>query len=273
MYRTFLAGCLLGMLSITAAARQTVEASRFTDNWSVGLYAGGATTLHPHYAFWNHMRATSGVELTKMITPQFGLTGLADFAFHSGRTVTTVGHAHVSLLGRLNLINLLAGYRGAPRRVEVDVLAGIGWLHAFLGRQDPENSLTSQFGVQLNVNLPHGWSIGLRPAVLFDLTGNVSAFADGHGTFHRSPAFDRHNAALQLSVGLTYHFLNHNGTHAFRPARLYNRREVDRLNARVNDLRRQLDDARRALRRSERRCRDVEQQLNQERSRHPVPQE
>lgn len=268
-----IACCILGSLSLMAAAHRTVEGSLFFDNWSVGLHAGGVTTLTPDYSFWSSTRAMTGVELTKMITPLFGLTGEAYMSFNSCKNYNTVGHTSVSLLGRLNLMNAFGGYPGTPRFFEMEAVAGVGWLHAFMGHQDGESSLTSKFGLQFNLNLPKGWSVGIRPAVQFDMTGNVSAFATEIGQFHRSPAFDRDNASFELTGGITYHFKNYNGTHSFVNARLYNQSEVDRLNARINDLRLQLNDRDRKLRESARRQRDLQNELNESRNQRPIPKE
>ena len=39
----------------------------------------------------------------------------------------------VSLLSKINLINLFASYRGKPRLFEIEAIAGMGWLHYYVG--------------------------------------------------------------------------------------------------------------------------------------------
>lgn len=273
MKKHTIASFMLGAFCLTASAHKTVEGSLFFDNWSVGLNVGGVTTLNPDYPFWKSTRAMTGVEVTKMITPIFGLTSEAAFSFNSCKNYNTVGHNAVNLLGRFNLMNAFGGYTGTPRFFEVEAVAGVGWLHAFMGHQDGESSLTSKFGLQFNLNLPKGWSVGIKPAVQFDMTGNVSAFATESGNFHRSPAFDADNASFELSAGVTYHFKNSNGTHSFVNARLYNQSEIDRLNARINDLRQQIGDRDQKLKESARRQRDLQNKLNESRNQHPIPKE
>lgn len=38
----------------------------------------------------------------------------------------------VSLLSKINLINLFASYRGKPRLFEIEAIAGMGWLHYYV---------------------------------------------------------------------------------------------------------------------------------------------
>ena len=50
-------------------------------------------------------------------------------------------------------------------------------------------------------------------------------------------------------------------------------KEIDRLNARINDLRQQIGDRDQKLKESARRQRDLQNKLNESRNQHPIPKE
>ena len=62
---------ILGGFTV-ANAQSVVEGTKLTDNWSVGVNAGGVTPL-THSAFFKGMRPTFGVGVSKQLTPIFGL--------------------------------------------------------------------------------------------------------------------------------------------------------------------------------------------------------
>lgn len=56
---------LVGLASLSATAQETtLQETRFTDNWSVGLNGGIVTPL-THHAFWGNARSAVGVQLTR----------------------------------------------------------------------------------------------------------------------------------------------------------------------------------------------------------------
>ena len=59
-------------MATVANAQTVVEGTKLTDNWSVGVNAGGVTPL-THSAFFKGMRPTFGVGVSKQLTPIFGL--------------------------------------------------------------------------------------------------------------------------------------------------------------------------------------------------------
>ena len=62
----------LALGAISAQAQVTVQGSKFSDNWSLGL-KGGAVTPAKGHSFWQNCRGIFGLELKKQITPVFGL--------------------------------------------------------------------------------------------------------------------------------------------------------------------------------------------------------
>ena len=59
--------------ALSVNAQKAYEGTRFLDNWYVGV-KGGVTTPTAHSAFWPNMRAETGIELGKQITPVLGVS-------------------------------------------------------------------------------------------------------------------------------------------------------------------------------------------------------
>lgn len=64
----------------TMAQGVTYDKNRFLDNWSVGINAGGTTTLHTGYNYWENMAPYFGVQFGKEFTPSLGMTIEGNFA-------------------------------------------------------------------------------------------------------------------------------------------------------------------------------------------------
>lgn len=63
-------------MAFTANAQTTVQGSKFTDNWSVGLRTGIITPV-THSAFFKNARPALGIEFGKQLTPVFGLVSFS----------------------------------------------------------------------------------------------------------------------------------------------------------------------------------------------------
>lgn len=75
---------------------------------------------------------------------------------------TAFDASEVSLLGKVNLMNLFGGYMGEPRIFEIETLTGIGWLHYYQNGPGDTNSWSTRLGLNLNFNLgeeKHGHSV------------------------------------------------------------------------------------------------------------------
>ena len=57
---------------MTANAQSAVKGNYFTDNWTLGI-SGGVITPTTNHAFFGSMRPTITMELTKWLTPEYGL--------------------------------------------------------------------------------------------------------------------------------------------------------------------------------------------------------
>lgn len=224
---------LIALFSAVCVNAQTVENSRFTDNWSVGLKGGVVTPLN-HSAFWGDMRGLIGIELKKEVTPILGLGVEGEWSVNTSGWVRNVhsynafDHQLVGGFMTANLMNALAGYKGTPRVCEVEAVAGIGWLHSYETVSNDLNSWYTKFGANLNFNLgtTRAWVLSFKPAIVFDMNNGI------HTNYNLNRAY------LELQVGVAYRFKNHNGTHSFKLCdKVATQPEVDALNAEINELR------------------------------------
>lgn len=234
------------------ASAQTVKSSDFLDNWQIGVRGGVTALLHPgcnNYEDFGHtIQANTSLDLTKYITPVFGLGIQSTVGWENGSKPgdfqgrNWLNYVNAMANGKVNLSNLFAGYNGAPRPFEVAAVAGIGWNHGFIYAQDAENyysgttmhtnDIITKFGVEFNMNLNDRFQINVVPSIAYNLTG-----ANGYQHVN-SPAFDSRNAWVGLEAGVTYKFKNHYGSHNFELCDFtHTQAEIDELNARINELR------------------------------------
>jgi len=227
---------------IFADAQTTVRGSKFTDNWSVGVQAGGVTRTYGH-KFFGDLRPVVGLTVAKEITPVFGLAAEFNAAINAQHnnfgptgapcnTHKAFDASNLSGLLRVNLVNLIKDYTGEPGFVDVKAVFGFGWGHEYYGhRYNDRNLLTSKAGLDFgfNIGADKAWQVNVKPAYIWALTDGA-----------RASEYDNKFAHLELTAGVTYKFKNSNGTHNFVLVKEYDQAEVDGLNAKINDLRNQL---------------------------------
>jgi outer membrane protein OmpA-like peptidoglycan-associated protein len=238
--KRFLTGLAVCAAVMNVSAQSTAfESNKLTDNWSVGIKAGATTPL-THSAFFDNMRPVFGVNLSKELTPFFGVTGEVMASVNTSESTTAFDAASLNLLGRANLSNLFCGWKGYTRLFEMEAVAGFGWGRYIYNHTlaDDKNTLLSKVGLNFNFNLGESkaWTIAVRPALVYDLKV---------GNDHLK--FNANQAAWELTAGVQYHFKSSNGKHHFTPVKAYDQNEVDGLNAQINNLRGQLNNANAAL--------------------------
>lgn len=252
----------IAVLSLSAAQAQvTVEGSKFTDNLSVTL-KGGIVSPFQHYSFWPNARPVAGIELRKQVTSVLGLGVEGEWSFNTSswnkpyglnpsiwaaKSPTIVDHQLVGAFGTINMTNWLLGYKGMPRTLDLEAVVGAGWWHAYkhFGAGDglivenaDHNSWYTKAGLNLN------WNVGESKAVTVSLKPAVVWYM-GRGATQNTTVFNANCAAVELEAGLTYHFKNSNGEHYMTICpKQYTQRDIDAINAQVNDLREQLSIAR-----------------------------
>lgn len=221
---------VLGAFSVNAQTDQkALQGTKMSDNWSWELKAGGVTPL-THSAFLKNARPAFGVGISKQLTPIFGL-GVQGMGYvNTSNSKTAFDVSDVSLLGKINLMNLLGGYQGAPRVFEMEAMAGMGWLHYYQNGSGDTNSWSTRFGLNLNFNMGEtkAWTLGIKPALVYDMQGDFSA---------SKSRFNANNASFELTLGLTYHFFGSNGERYFTQVRPYDPMEIAELNSTINDMR------------------------------------
>lgn len=266
-----LAVALVGLSAAQAQYVDHVYGNKITDNWSVTL-KGGAVSPFQHYGFFKNARGIFGAELRKQVTPVLGLGVEGEWTVNTSswndkRTPWANGflmksdnwfdHQFVGGFTTLNLSNLLGGYAGVPRFIELEAVAGAGWLHAYQhGNMDnnDENSWYTKYGMNINFNLGEAkaWTISLKPSVLWDMNGDkdnvyverdINRKKDG-GRNVATSRYNANNAIVEMQVGVTYHFGNSNGLHymSMCPYK-YTQADIDELNGQINNLRGQLSNA------------------------------
>lgn len=231
----FVLALSMGILTIHAQNDRTaLDGTRAGDNWSVELKAGAVTPL-THSAFLRNARPAFGFGIGKQLTPVIGL-GIQGMGYvNTSDSRTAFDASEVSLIGKINLTNLLGGYAGEPRAFEIEALTGIGWLHYYQNGPGDTNSWSTRLGLNLNFNLGEekAWTFGIKPAIVYDMQGDFNS---------RKSRFNANHAAFELTAGLTYHFMCSNGARHFTTVRPYDPIEMGELNDAVNNLRSQLDE-------------------------------
>ncbi|MFR8836857.1 OmpA family protein [Bacteroides nordii] len=246
----------LGAFTANAQTGETaLQGTKFGDNWSIGINAGAVTPL-THSSFFKDARPAFGFGITKQLTPVFGL-GIQGMGYvNTTQSKTAFDASDVSLLGKVNLMNLFGGYQGSPRLFEIEALAGMGWLHYYMNGPGDQNSWSTRFGMNLNFNLGEAkaWTLGVRPAIVYDMEGDFNA---------AKSRFNVNNAAFELTAGITYHFMTSNGTHHFTKVKPYDPAEIADLNSAINDLRSQVNNKDNQLINANQQVNELQSELNE----------
>lgn len=257
MKKTLLSIATVVAVITSANAQDMLSKSKFFDNWQVGVKGGGFSWT-TREAFIKNTRATFGAEIGKQISPAFrlGVEGMAyvrpvDFDNNSNY-LNFVDQTNVSLVGTVNLSNLIAGYKGTPRFFEVEGFAGLGWLHTYVqgadNRKAPNvlNGMTAEFGSNLLFNLGQSkaWGIKISPALVYTVDG-VANPAESNS----QNELNLKNSWTQVTAGVVYRFKGSNGAHHFTTATQNpdNSAELGRLRDELNSKNKELSDCQRQV--------------------------
>ena len=218
----------LAVSALSVNAQKAYEGTRFLDNWYVGV-KGGVTTPTTHSAFWPNMRAETGIELGKQITPVLGVSFEGLTGINTSFSKTAFDDLNLGVLGKINLNNLFGGYNGEPRLFEVEGIAGFGWGHDFVNSSmgADRSYMVSRFGASFNFNLGEkkAWAVNVRPAIVYRMDGD------------RAQQLNVNKSKIEILAGVTYRFASSNGKHYMTIQKPYNQAEVNSLNEAINALR------------------------------------
>ena len=196
----------LGALTINAQTA-VVESGGFWDNWSMGIQ-GGATMKMNGSGFFKSARPAFGLTIGKQWTPILG-TDIQGMGYvNTTNSSTMIDASDVSLIARMNLMNLFGSYQGVPRPFEIETVTGLGWLHHYMNGSGDTNDLSARVGLNFNFNLGDdaAWTFGIKPAVVFNLTGDFP---------NKKMGFDKDHARMEILLGFTYHFADADGNRHF----------------------------------------------------------
>ena len=307
-------------LAMTATAQKNAfDSNGFFDNWSVGINAGAQSDIHglrsslglPYGdfnngfagdgisrpgSFWQRVRPTMGLEVTKAWSPIYATGIMANTAVNTTPSHTVFDEWNIVLTNKVNFSNLFCGYNGKPRFFEVEGVVGIGLGshilndYAGLGREvvgrvnprivvdapneilnndyDNDHFFMSRLGLNFNFNLGESkaWTISLKPAIVYNLDKETyygKKNGGGYAYKYEGAGFDINYAKAELMAGVTYHFKNNNGEHYFTNVKAgYSQAEIDALNARINALKAQLDAKDADIARLNREIADLQKKLN-----------
>ena len=218
----------LGALTINAQTA-VVESGGFWDNWSFGIQGGGTMKMSGT-GFFKSARPAFGLTIGKQWTPILGIDVQGMGYVNTTNSSTMVDASDVSLIGRMNLMNLFAGYEGMPRPFEIETVTGLGWLHHYMNGVGDTDDLSARVGLNFNFNLGEdaAWTIGLKPAVVFNLTGDYPS---------KKMALNRKHANMEILLGLTYHFADGDGNRHFAMVNTVDPMAFAAMNVEINDLR------------------------------------
>jgi len=218
----------LGALTINAQS-VVVEGGGFWDNWSMGIQGGGTMKMNGT-GFFKSARPAFGLTLGKQWTPILG-TDIQGLGYvNTTNSATMIDASDISLLTRMNLMNLFGSYEGMPRPFEIETVTGLVWLHHYMHGSGDTDDLSARVVMNFNFNLGEdaAWTLGIKPAVVFNLTGEYPS---------KKMAFNRNHANMEVLVGLTYHFADADGNRHFQLVNAVDPLAIATMNEEINGLR------------------------------------
>jgi len=258
-------------LTVSVSA-QTVEESKTFDNIYVGINGGFAVKTTGTHGWLKGTNPNLGVRIGRYFTPVFGLAVESNVYLSNkyGAARESIGTfvrtMNTSLLGTVNLSNWFGGYQGQPRPFEVSAVGGFGWGHIFGTKKrvdNHDNTLTSKVGLDFAVNFGNDkqWQVYLEPAMIWTLGSNGMTEELECGDVNKV-RYNIDHSGFQLNLGVVYKFKNSNGTHNFKIAELKDQAEIDALNAKINDLRNDLNGKDSQLAAKDRQISDLQKALD-----------
>ena len=216
---------IASIMTLTVSAQELMH-SKFFDNTFVGGSVGFSKNLitnnNPFMPFADDNSSfVVDVNLGKWITPKFGGEFTYSYSFHAHEG--TLGNSSfwgANLL--FNLSNIISGYNGEPRTLEIVPLLGGGYYRT---HEVNTHNLAARAGVKIVGNLDEDkkLQVNIVPSINYLLTDD--GIVD---TPNPQPRFDIRRSWFNLQLGLTYKFKTSNGTHNFKFSdKLYTQDEVD----------------------------------------------
>ena len=246
MKKLFLMLAVSMMTASVSAQNTAITSNKAQDNWYIGVNAGVATPMMKRgdNGRFKGFSPEFGVRVGKNLTTVFGLA--LDINNYFGNKTdskslfgskTFINATDFDILSTWNLNNAFAGYNGQPRKFEVIFLAGGGYSRAWAEKAGGINAKFA-FDLALNLGADKQWQVYLEPGIVLGQPYPVYA-----NPFRKVETVEgkKWNGAASIKVGFNYKFGNSNGSHNYKIAELRDPAEVDALNAKINELRSDVD--------------------------------
>ncbi|MBQ8713937.1 MAG: OmpA family protein [Prevotella sp.] len=246
MKKLFLMLAVTLMTASVSAQNTAVTANKAGDNWYIGINAGVATPVMKEgdKGRFKGFSPEFGVRVGKNLTTVFGLA--LDINNYFGNKTdakslfgskTFFNRTDFDILSTWNLSNAFAGYQGLPRKFEVILLAGGGYSRAWAEKKGGINAKAA-IDLALNLGADKQWQVYLEPGLV--LGEPYPQYANPFRKIQTTVG-KKWNGAVSLKVGVNYKFGTSNGTHNYKLAELRDQAEIDALNAKINELRSDVD--------------------------------
>ncbi|GJQ06619.1 hypothetical protein CAPN010_07770 [Capnocytophaga cynodegmi] len=268
MKKIILSAMAIGVAFIASAQEKGLSQSKFFDNWQIGTNVGGYLPTKG-YDLIEDVRFNFGAELSKQISPVFRLGFDANAYLNGnwqGRNPLVIEHTNVAVIGALNLNNLFAGYKGEPRKFEIEAFAGPGWMHHFVkGDNNNFNSMTTKFGANFvyNFGANKAWAVKLTPSILYLIDTPSSDAAN---------SLNINSSLSQVNVGIIYRFKGSNGAHHLTTIEGRNQAEIDQLNNNISSLQNQVSNKESEISSAQQRISQLERELEEAKNQKPEVQ-
>lgn len=236
MKRTILfLSLILSMVFISTANAQNNEMAlrqyKFFDNWFVSVNGGATYSMFEgatDNSFTDFLSPTFQVGIGKWLSPSVGVRLQGDFGLNKTLNLSRTDVNHFNRLGvfgdaMFNLHNILGDYR-ENRKFEINWLLGLGYVHG-CARADvgTTNNIAARTGLQFNYNFSKALQLNIEPT--------ITALTDG---FNANFSGVKYDSYINLAVGLTYRFKNHDGERGFKLLKVYDEDYVNSLNETIN---------------------------------------
>jgi outer membrane protein OmpA-like peptidoglycan-associated protein len=145
---------------------------------------------------------------------------------------------NLDIIGTFNLSNAFSCYQGEPRSFEVIALIGAGYSRSFGEAAHGGLNAKAGFDFAFNLGASKAVQVYIEPAIVLG-----QPIVRAANPLRRVQTIDgkKWDGIFQLSAGINYKFGTSNGTHNFKIEELRDQAEVDALNAKINELRSDVD--------------------------------
>ena len=215
------------LVSTVFSAQAQYVGNKFFDNWAVGVSGGTVGSVKPSGSFWTQQRPVVGLELSKQLTPVYSIEFEGETYINTSESKTSIDQLNGFMLSKVNLMNVFGRYLGKPRVFEIVAVGGPGYGHSYQNGGSGDDAILTKAGLDFNFNLgkSKAWTFAVKPALVW-------TFEDTKLSVNRLNS--------ELRGGFVYHFKSSNGEHFMTKARLYDQKEIDELNSKINNLRDEL---------------------------------